>query len=88
MSPGDECGYDADWCRDALQDQGTAPCIQGCKSGIEPVRYSKYRYRRCSCIEIIFGCLKGWCSVATRYNRSPIASFFTIILATTIILWL
>ena len=62
-------GYDADWFRDALQAKGIQPCIPGRKSRLEPVRYDKRRYRRRSRIEIMFGRLRDWCRVATRYDR-------------------
>lgn len=64
-------GYDADWFRDALQAKGIQPCIPGRRSRNEPVRYDKRRYRRRSRIEIMFGRLKDWRRVATRYDRWP-----------------
>ncbi|VXD00721.1 hypothetical protein SPHINGOT1_310010 [Sphingomonas sp. T1] len=62
-------GYDADWYRDALQAKGITPCIPGRKSRIMPVKYDKRRYRSRSRIEIMFGRLKDWRRVATRYDR-------------------
>ncbi len=62
-------GYDADWFRDALEAKGIQPCIPGRRSRNEPVRYDKRRYRRRSRIEIMFGRLKDWRRVATRYDR-------------------
>ncbi|WP_425442609.1 IS5 family transposase [Sphingomonas adhaesiva] len=81
-------GYDADWFRDALQAKGIQPCIPGRKSRNEPIRYDKRRYRRRSRIEIMFGRLKDWRRVATRYDRCPTAFFSAIALAATVILWL
>ena len=62
-------GHDADWFRDALQDEGIRPCIPGRKSRGKAVRYDKRRYRRRNRIEIMFGRLKDWRRVATRYDR-------------------
>jgi transposase len=53
-----------------------------------PVRYDKRRYRRRSRIEIMFGRLKDWRRVATRYDRCPTAFFSAVALAATVIFWL
>ncbi|MCP3733265.1 IS5 family transposase [Sphingomonas sp. MG17] len=81
-------GYDADWFREALEEKGIKPCIPGRKSRNEPIRYDKRRYRRRSRIEIMFGRLKDWRRVATRYDRCPTAFFSAIALAATVIFWL
>ncbi|WP_151989743.1 transposase, partial [Sphingomonas aurantiaca] len=54
----------------------------------EPVRYDKRRYRRRSRIEIMFGRLKDWRRVATRYDRCPTAFFSAVAFAATVIFWL
>ncbi len=79
-------GYDADWYRDALQAKGITPCIPGRKSRIMPVKYAKRRYRSRSRIEIMFGRLKDWRRVATRYDRCPTVFFSAIALAAGVIL--
>ncbi|MES3097480.1 IS5 family transposase [Sphingomonas aerolata] len=79
-------GYDADWYRDALQAKGITPCIPGRKSRIMPVKYDKRRYR--SRIEIMFGRLKDWRRVATRYDRCPTVFFSAVALGATVIFWL
>ena len=78
-------GYDADWSRDALEAKGIQTCIPGRRSRNEPVRYDKRRYRRLSRIEIMFGRLKDWRRVATRYDRCPTVFFSAIALAATVI---
>ncbi len=83
-----DSGYDADWFRDALETKGLQPCIPGRRSRNEPVRYDKRRYRRRSHTEMMFGRLKDWRRVATRYDRCPTAFFSAIALAATIIFWL
>ena len=54
----------------------------------EPIKYDKRRYRRRNRIEIMFGRLKDWRRVATRYDRCPTTFFSAIALAATIIFWL
>jgi len=81
-------GYDADWFREALQDKGIRACIPGRKQRKAPVKYDKRRYKRRNRIEIMFGRLKDWRRVATRYDRCLKAFFSAIALAAIIIYWL
>ncbi|WP_299085958.1 IS5 family transposase [uncultured Ruegeria sp.] len=81
-------GYDADWFREALNDRGIKPCIPGRKSRDKPVRYDKRRYKRRNRIEIMFGRLKDWRRVATRYDRCPKVFLSAIALAATVLFWL
>jgi transposase len=81
-------GYDADWFREALKDKGIRPCIPGRKSRGRAVRYDKRRYKRRNRIEIMFGRLKDWRRIATRYDRCPKVFLSTIALAATVIFWL
>ncbi|WP_269220118.1 IS5 family transposase [Brevundimonas vesicularis] len=81
-------GYDADWFRDALQAKGITPCIPGRKTRTEPIRYDKRRYKRRNRIEIMFGRLKDWRRVATRYDRCPNVFLSAIALAATVLFWL
>ncbi|NVN05367.1 IS5 family transposase [Asaia spathodeae] len=81
-------GYDADWFRDALEGKGIKPGIPGRKSRGKPVKYDKRKYRRRNRIEIMFGRLKDWRRVATRYDRCPAVFFSAICLAATVIFWL
>ena len=81
-------GYDADWFRDALKDKGIRPCIPGRKSRGKAIRYDKRRYKRRNRIEIMFGRLKDWRRVATRYDRCPKVFLSAVILAATAMFWL
>ncbi len=81
-------GYDADWFREAMQDRGLRLCIPGRKSRAKAVRYDKRRYERRNRIEIMFGRLKDWRRVATRYDRCPKVFLSAIALAATVIYWL
>jgi len=52
------------------------------------VKYDKRRYKRRNRIERMFGRLKDWRRVATRYDRSPTVFLSAITLAATVIFWL
>ncbi|KHQ52839.1 Transposase orfA IS5 family element [Mameliella alba] len=60
-------GYDADWFREALKGKWIRACIPGRKQRKTSVKYDKRRNR----IEILFGRLKDWRRIATRYDRCP-----------------
>ena len=64
-------GYDADWFRDALENERLKPCIPGRKSRSTPVKYDKRRDKRRNRIEIMFGRPKDWRRVAPRCDRCP-----------------
>jgi transposase len=78
-------GYDADWFREALIDKKITPCIPGRKSRDKPVKYDRRRYRKRNRIEIMFGRLKDWRRVATRYDRNPNVFISAIALAAIVI---
>jgi transposase len=81
-------GYVADWFREALRDKGIRPCIPSRKSRGKAVRYNKRRYRRRNRIEIMFGRMKDWRRVATRYDRCAKTFLSAVALAATVISWL
>ena len=81
-------GYDADWFREGLENKGIKPCIPGRKSRTKPVKYDRRRYKRRNRIEIMFGRLKDWRRVATRYDRCPKVFLSAIALAATVLFWL
>jgi transposase len=81
-------GYDADWFRDALKNRGIKPCIPGRTSRGKPIKHDKRRYKRRNRIENMFGRLKDWRRVATRYDRCPKVFLSTITLAAAIMFWL
>lgn len=81
-------GYDADWLREALEDKGISACIPGRKSRKKTVKYDRRRYKRRNRIEIMFGRLKDWRRVATRYDRCPETYLSAIALAATVLFWL
>ena len=77
-------GYDADWFREALVNIGIKPCIPGRKSRSKAIKYDKRRYKKRNRIEIMFGRLKDWRRVATRYDRCPKVFMSAIALAATV----
>ena len=81
-------GDDADWFRDALKDKGIRPCIPGRKSCGKAVRYNRRRYKRRNRIEIMFGRLKDWRRIATRYDRCAKTFLSPVALAATVMFWL
>ena len=81
-------GYDADWFREALKDKGIKPCIPGRNSRGHPIKHDKRRYKRRNRIEIMFGRLKDWRRVATRYDRCPKVFLSAVALAATVMSWL
>jgi len=81
-------GYDADWFREALVNIGIKPCIPGRKSRSKAIKYDKRRYKKRNRIEIMFGRLKDWRRVATRYDRCPKVFMSAIALAATVLFWL
>ncbi len=81
-------GYDADWFPDALKDKGIRPCIPGWKSRGKAIRHDKRRYRRRNRLKIMFGRLKDWRRIATRYDRCAKTFLSAVALAATVFFWL
>ncbi|WP_425484578.1 IS5 family transposase [Aureimonas mangrovi] len=61
--------YDADHFRDRLQRRGTKPVIPGRGSRAVVYPLDRLAYRRRNVIERMFGRLKNWRRIATRYDR-------------------
>ena len=81
-------GYDADWFRQALRARGTRPCIPGRANRSRLIRHGKQLYRCRHKVEVMFGRLKDWRRVATRYDRCAHTFMSAIALAATVIFWL
>jgi transposase len=60
----------------------------GSAGGLSCNAPSRGEYRRRSRIDIMFGRLKDWRRVATRYDRCPTVSFSAVTRAATVIFWL
>lgn len=61
------------------------PCPEVPKNA---VKYDIRRYKRRNRIEIMFGRLKDWRRVATRYDRCPKVFLSAVALAATVLFWL
>jgi transposase len=80
-------GYDADGFRDALQEKGINPASRAenlAKRSLNTTSADKSRNR----IEIMFGHLKDWRRVATRYDRCPNVFLSAVALAANVLFWL
>ncbi|WP_429771130.1 transposase [Aurantiacibacter flavus] len=80
-------GYDAEWFRDALEQKALRLAFRA-SNPVLFVKYDKRRYKRRNRIEIMFGRLKDWRRVATRYDRCPTVFFSALALAATVLFWL
>ncbi len=67
-------GYDADWFRKALIEMEIIPCIPGRKARKVPVEYDAELYKERRRIENMFGRLKDWRRIATRYDAARTCS--------------
>ncbi len=67
---------------------GTDPRQDRGEPSVQTVKYDKRRYKRRNRIEIMFGRLKDWRRVATRYDRRPKVFLSAIALAATVMFWL
>ena len=81
-------GYDADWFRAALRAKGITPCIPTKRNRKIQVEYDKTLYRQRHRIENMFGRLKDWRRIATRYDRCAHTFFSAICIAATVIFYL
>ena len=81
-------GYDSDRFRGALARRGITPCIPGRASRKKPVAYDTELYKQRNLIERMFGRLKDWRRIATRYDRCAHTFFSAICIAATVIFWL
>ena len=81
-------GYDADWFRNALIAKGIAPCILSKSNRKIPIPHDRTLYRQRHRIENMFGRLKDWRHIHTRYDRCAHTFFSGIAIAATVIFWL
>jgi len=81
-------GYDAAWLRAALRAKGITSCIPTKRNRKIQVEYDKTLYRQRHRIENMFGRLKDWRRIATRYDRCAHTFFSAICIAATVIFYL
>jgi transposase len=80
--------YDADRLRDWLQVRGIEAVIPGRAARAVVYPLNRVAYRRRNVIERMFGWLKNWKRIATRYDRLAINYLAAIALVATVTQWL
>ena len=81
-------GYDADWFRDALSERGITPCIPSKANRKVPIPHDRTLYRQRHRVENMFGKIKDWRRIHTRYDRCAHTFMSAICIAATVIFWL
>ena len=81
-------GYDANWFRHALIKRGTSPCIPPKSNRKSDIPYDRTLYRERHRIENMFGRLKDWRRIHTRYDRCAHAFMSAIAIAAAVIYWI
>src|SRR6185312_4979103 len=81
-------GYDAGWFRSALAARGIVPCIPSKSNRKIPIAHDRTLYRQRHKIENMFGRLKDWRRIHTRYDRCAHTFFSAICIAATVIFWI
>jgi transposase len=81
-------GYDADWFRAALAGRGIAACIPSKSNRKVSIPYDPVLYRQRHKIENMFGRIKDWRRIHTRYDRCAHTYFSTICVAAAVVFWL
>ena len=81
-------GYDADGFRDALHSKDIEPCIPPRKNRKQKIEYDTDLYKQRHKVENMFGKLKDWRRIHTRYDRCAHTFMSAICIAATVIFWL
>jgi transposase len=81
-------GYDAKWFRDALAERNITVCIPSKVSRKIQIPHDTVLYRRRHKIENMFGRIKDWRRVHTRYDRCAHTFMSAICIAAIVIFWL
>ena len=80
-------GYDANWFQ-ALTARGISPCIPSKANRKIQIPHDRMLYRQRHKIENMFGRLKDWRRIHTRYDRCAHTFFSAICIAATVIYWI
>ena len=84
----DDKGYDADWFREALNNRKIQACIPSKSHRTVPIPHDNVLYKQRHKIENMFGKLKDWRRIHTRYDRCAHTFMSVICIAATIIFWI
>jgi len=80
--------YDADAIRADLADRKIEAVIPGRSNRRVKIEYDRALYKQRNRIERMFGRLKDWRRIATRYDRCAHTFMSAICIAATVIFWL
>jgi transposase len=81
-------GYDADWFRKALAERDITTCIPSKKNRKVPIPHDPVLCRQRHKIENMFGKLKDWRRIHTRYDQCAHTFMSAIYIAPTVIFWI
>ncbi|GAN96844.1 transposase [Komagataeibacter europaeus NBRC 3261] len=81
-------GHDSARFRDALASRGIEPGILSTKTRGKLLPYNRHLFGERYKAENLFGKIKDWRRIATRYDRCAHTFFSAICLAATIIFWM
>ena len=81
-------GYDADQFRPALAERGIEACIPSKSNRKKLIEHDRILYRQRHKIENMFGRLKDWRRIHTRYDRCAHTFMSAICIAAAVIFWL
>ena len=81
-------GYDAEQGRNALAERGIVPCIPSKTNRKISIPHDRTLYHQRHKIENMFGRLKDWRRIHTRYDRCSHTFFSAICIAATVIFWI
>jgi transposase len=81
-------GYDANWFRAALAARGIDACVPPKANRKEAIKYDKTLNRQRHKIENMFGRIKDWRRIHTRYDRCADIFLAAITIAAIVIYWL
>ena len=79
-------GYDAGWFRQALAARGITACIPSKSNRKKPIEHDRVLYLQRHKIENMFGRIKDWRRIHTRYDRCAHTFMSTICIAAVVIL--
>jgi transposase len=81
-------GYDADWFRAGRAKRRIAACIPSKSNRKTPIPFDAALYKQRHKIEAMFGRLKDWRPIHTRYDRCAHTFFSAICIAAAVAFWL
>ncbi len=81
-------GYDADWFREVLADRNYEACIPSKSNRKIQIPHDRALYRKRHKIENMFGKLKDWRRIHTRYDRCAHTFMSAIAIAAIVIFWI